>query len=150
MKKTLAITITVVLLLLIPLPGFCGDNLLPHLTQGNFFSPAVVPTVCVIRDSTELYWTIFSSDFFGFHEFWVAYSRDTQNWSRPLYTAIPVLPSNNYQIKVTKHNVDIDWHGELDNLSEPNYYRAHIDTMDKGYTIAKQTLYTLTHKKKLY
>ncbi|MBN1481067.1 hypothetical protein EH223_01260 [candidate division KSB1 bacterium] len=118
-----------------------GENLLPYLTQGNLFSTAVVPTVVIIRDSTDIYWTIFSSKFLGFHEFWLAYSHDTQNWSRPLYTGIPVLPNNNYQIKVSKHQIDFDWYGELEHPEQKIYYRSHIDTTNMGYTIYKRTLF---------
>lgn len=118
-----------------------GENLLPYLTQGNLFNTAVVPAVVIIRDSTDIYWTIFSSKYFGFHEFWLAYSHDTQNWSRPLYTGIPVLPSNNYQIKVTNHQIDFDWYGELEHPGQKIYYRSHIDTTNMGYTIFKHTLY---------
>ncbi|MBN1464220.1 hypothetical protein JXA02_00565 [candidate division KSB1 bacterium] len=139
MKKNLSIAAIAVELLIAPI-CMSQNSLIPHLTQGNLFNTAIVPNACIIRDSTDIYWSIFTSDYFGFHEFWVAYSRDTQNWSRPLYTSIPVLPSNNYQIKVTNHQLDVDWYGDLDQVSR-TYYRSFVDTTNTGYTILKSTLY---------
>jgi hypothetical protein len=140
MKKNLSI-ITIIFELLITQMGLSQNNLLPHLTQGDLFNTAIVPSVCVIRDSTDIYWSIFGSDYFGFHEFWVAYSLDAQNWSRPLYTSIPILPSSDYQIKITNHQLDIDWYGELDKTANKVYYRSFVDTTTMGYTILKSTLY---------
>ncbi len=122
-------------------PSFGDDTLFPYLTQGDLYSPATVPDVVIIHDCTDIYWTIFSSNFFGFHEFWVAYSKDTHHWSRPLYTGIPVLPTDNYYIRVSEHKIDFDWFGELDAPSQKTYYRSFIDTTTTGYTIYKYTLY---------
>lgn len=58
-----------------------------------------------------------------------------------MYTAIPVLPSNNYQIKVTTHTLDFDWRGPLEPQETRHFYRAGIDTSIRGYTIYKHTLY---------
>jgi hypothetical protein len=107
-------------------------------------SPTSVPEVVIIHDSTDIYWTIFSSNFLGFQEFWVAYSKDTRNWSRPLYTGIPVLPTDNYHIRVRNHQIDFDWQGELEAPSQKTYYRSFIDTTITGYTIHKYTLYADT------
>jgi hypothetical protein len=129
------------MLFLWPRLSRCQDDFLPYLTQGNFFGTAIVPTVAIIHDSTGTYWSIFSSTFFGFHEFWVAYSHDARNWSRPLYTGIPVLPSDNYSIRVTKHQINVDWFGEMTPALHRDYYRAFVDTTNRGYTIFKHTLY---------
>ncbi len=131
-------------LCLLPHIVFSDNTIFPHLTQGNLMSPTAVPEVVIIHDSTDTYWTIFSSNFLGFQEFWVAYSRDTQNWSRPLYSGIPVLPTDNYHIRVKKHQIDFDWQGELDAPSQKTYYRSFIDTTISGYTIHKYTLYADT------
>jgi len=122
-------------------PLHAGGKLLPHITGGNIFSEALIPTTCIIRDSSNIYWSIFSSDFSGFHEFWVAYSHDALNWSRALYTGVPVLPSDNYQIKVGTHQLDFDWRGVLKAQEVRQYYRAIIDTTIMGYTVTKNTLY---------
>jgi hypothetical protein len=120
---------------------FGGGSLLPHITSDNLLSKTAVPTTCVIRDSSNFYWTIFSSDYLGFHEFWVAYSKDALNWSAPLYTGIPVLPSENYQIMVKRHQIDFDWRGDLVSQELRHYYRAIIDTTIMGYTVFKSMLY---------
>ncbi len=123
---------------------FSDNTIFPHLTQGDLRSPASVPDVVIIHDSTDIYWTIFSSNYLGFQEFWVAYSRDTQHWSRPLYSGIPVLPTDNYHIRVRNHQIDFDWYGELDAPQQKVYYRSFIDTTITGYTIHKYTLYADT------
>jgi len=120
---------------------YAGGTLLPHVSSGNLFSITSIPTSCIIKDSSNVYWTIFSSGYFGFNEFWVAYSQDALNWSRALYTGVPVLPSDNYQIMVKKHQLDFDWRGELTPQETRQYYRAFIDTTIMGYTVYKSTLY---------
>lgn len=139
MKKNLCIITICYALFANPLDA--GDNLLPHIVSGNLFSELTIPTTCIIRDSSNVYWTIFSSDFLGFHEFWTAYSHDAVNWSRALYTGVPVLPSNNYQIKVGAHQLDFDWRGKLQPQEHRQYYRSFIDTTIMGYTVYKNTLY---------
>ena len=120
---------------------YAGGPLLPHITDGNLISTVDIPTACIIRDSSNIYWTIFSSHFLGYNEFWVSYSKDAIHWSLPLYTGIPVLPSDNYQIMVKSHQLDFDWRGELMPQETRQYYRAVIDTTIMGYTVFKNTLY---------
>ena len=52
-----------------------------------------------------------------------------------------MLPSNNYQIRVTTRQLDFDWRGELEPHTERIYYRAYVDTTVMGYTIPKELLY---------
>lgn len=114
---------------------------LPHLKIENILDPSNIPAKCIILDSSGIYWSIFTSDFFGFHEFWTSYSNDAVNWSKALYTGIPVLPLSHYQIRVTNNRFDFDWSGELLHIDKPQYLRASIDTTVLGYTIYKSTLY---------
>ena len=124
-----------------PLTGVSQPRMLPHIHDRDIFLSTSIPSQSVIKDSTNIYWSIFTSDYFGFTEFWVAYSKDLTNWSGALYTGIPVLPSDNYQIRVSKHQLDFDWRGELDAPSERVFYRAYVDTTIMGYTIIKELLY---------
>ncbi len=140
MKKHIFIITAILSLTLRPLPGI-ENTLLPHVAQGNLFSTAAIPTTCIIKDSSNIFWSVFTSDYLGFHEFWVSYSHDAIHWSRPLYTGVPVLPSNNYQIKASRRQLDFDWRGDLEPQEMRQYYRAIIDTTIMGYTVYKSTLY---------
>ncbi len=140
MKKNIFVLAIFISLALRNAPG-AENGLLPHITNKNLFSTAAIPMTCIIKDSSNIYWTVFTSDYLGFHEFWVAYSHDAVNWSRALYTGVPVLPSDNYQIKAGGRQIDFDWRGELKQPEARQYYRAIIDTTIMGYTVYKSTLY---------
>lgn len=129
--------------LLIPIWALSGTAMdkVPDDGMGNILNPAELPEKIIIRDAGQRYWTFFRSSFYGFDEFWTAHSIDQENWSRPLYTGIPVLPGNSYQLRVTLHQIDIDWFPPFDFSTSRQYFRASIDTTVSGYTILKSTLY---------
>lgn len=117
-------------------------NVLPPCEPlADIFKPVNIPQRLIIRDAGQIYWSFFSSNYFGFEEFWVAYSTDKTNWSRALYTGIPVLPGKTYQIRVSDQKIDIDWFGPLTNPAERRYYRSSADTTIWGYTVFKHLLY---------
>jgi hypothetical protein len=113
----------------------------PREPIADIFNTVNIPQRLIIRDAGQIYWSFFSSSYFGFEELWVAYSRDKTNWSRALYTGIPVLPGKTYQIRVSEQKIDVDWFGPLTNPAERRYYRSSVDTTILGYTIYKHLLY---------
>jgi hypothetical protein len=113
----------------------------PREPVADIFKSVNIPQKLIIRDAQQIYWSFFTSSYFGFEEFWVAYSRDKKNWSRALYTGIPVLPGKTYQLRVSDQKIDVDWFGPLINPAELWYYRSSIDTTIWGYTIFKDMLY---------
>ncbi|RPH91917.1 MAG: hypothetical protein EHM72_18195 [Calditrichaeota bacterium] len=131
------------IVLFFPIWAFTGTGMeqVPDDGMGNILNPAELPEKIIIRDAGQRYWTFFRSSFYGFDEFWTAYSTDKENWSRPLCTGIPVLPGKSYQIRVGLHQIDIDWFPPFDFSAPQQYFRAAIDTTVDGYTILKSTLY---------
>ena len=113
----------------------------PSEPYADILNSANIPKKLIIRDADQIYWSFFTSSYFGFEEFWVAYSHDQSYWSRALYTAIPVLPGTSYKISVSKEKIDIDWFNPLDTPPEHRYYRSAVDTTVLGYTIYKHVLY---------
>ena len=47
----------------------------------------------MVVDTVDTYWAIFMSPYYGFEEFWLCYSYDTKNWSKPIFTGIPAYPA---------------------------------------------------------
>lgn len=114
---------------------------LPRATVEELSKNASLPRKLVIRDATKIYWSFFISNYFGFDELWTSYSHDMKNWSKPLYTGIPILPSRNYKIRVTAGSIEADWFEPFDWDQGRRYFRSSIDTTVHGYTIYKHILY---------
>ncbi len=114
---------------------------LPRADTADLSRPAEIPAALIIRDAHSIYWSFFAARYLGFDEVWVAYSHDRVNWSRGLYTGIPVLPGNSFRVRVSEAAIDADWFGPMHPPAERRYYRSSIDTTIWGYTIYKHVLY---------
>ncbi len=135
-----------VFLLILLLCSGCGTIVITNSIFYNF--PAIggdksnnnIPTLVVLKDNSGLYWSLFASNNYGFIEYWLSFSKDKKNWSRPLFTGIPASINYLYNIKIDSSNTFI-----LKRYFRPtyqnSYIRATVDSQKNTYKINKSDLF---------
>lgn len=109
----------------------------PNFEDGNYFR---TPTIVTRTDKNGLYWTLFTSNYYGFLEFWLAFSKDKKTWSWPLYTGIPVHLDYLYIVKIDSMN-NFTIYRYFRPFSPHTYSRATVDSLKNTFTILKSDLF---------
>ncbi len=113
---------------------------IPFVSKSDLFHLHYPPTSLTYQEDSGVLWTLFSSDYYGYAEIWVARSLDGKNWNRPLYTAVPMLQRSKFRWRVEEHTLELQWSG--DKLSKvPPYRRVSFDSSVTEYTVYKAALY---------
>jgi len=109
----------------------------PNFEDGKYFR---TPTIVTRTDKNGLYWTLFTSNYYGFLEFWLAFSKDKKTWSWPLYTGIPVHLNYLYSVKIdSMNNFTINrW---IRPFSPRTYTRSTVDSLTNTFKILKSDLF---------
>ena len=121
---------------------FGQQTALTHISKKDLRSAIDVPTNNKLIDEDGTVWSVFTSSFLGFDEFWLAYSRDDGNtWSKPLYSAVPAKPVPNYRIESREHRFEFQFFGDSLDLNYKPYIRMTIDPEIDTYVVYRHTLY---------
>jgi len=94
----------------------------------------------MLTDSDALYWTPIISDYYGYDEYWMAWSRDKQNWSSLYYTGIPA--NDNFSYDIALENAVFSFSRFEKPWANPkSYYRAIYSPEDTEFYISKSDLF---------
>ncbi|MBN2412858.1 hypothetical protein JXQ31_14310 [candidate division KSB1 bacterium] len=133
-------------LLILLLGSGCGTTVVvtnsmvynfPNIEDGYDYN---IPSIVVLPDNNDYYWTFFTSHYYGFLEYWLAFSKDKKNWSRPLYTGIPATINYIYRVNIdSTNNITISRYFRPSTQS--TYTRATVDSLQDTFTVYKSDLF---------
>lgn len=94
----------------------------------------------ILTDADGLYWTPVISDYYGFDEYWLAWSKDKENWSSLYYTGIPANDNYAWEISLDSASVFTFSRFEKTWFSQ-SYYRVIYSPGDTDFYINKSDLF---------
>ena len=81
----------------------------------------------MLQDENGKYWGIFVSNYYGFDEFWVSFSYNCLDWSKPIYTGVPANRSG-YKWIVSADKIGVKVIPEPREDKNNRYVRMLFDT----------------------